>query len=204
MQQIVYPTAMNNLAAFLTGAHSVGSWCMDGRRRRCENAAEDRKWLPSTFTLFIYLFFSLGAEPHSSAYDCPRLGEQVHFARGAKQKVGGVTGGSALASEAEPAGVDGLAPGSRAQRGNKRVEESQEQVFSVREVVAVPVAEGLAKCLHLGYFCHPFPPFLCSLAWLRHASSPEALLQSFPKLRCPALRSPDACQTFTSSHTIFG
>lgn len=49
MQQIVYPTAMNNLAAFLTRAHNVGSWCMDGRRRRCEDAAEDRKWLPSTF-----------------------------------------------------------------------------------------------------------------------------------------------------------
>lgn len=85
------------------------------------------------------------------------------------------------------------------------MEEPQGQVFSVREVVAVPVAEGLAKCLHLGYFCHPFPPSLCSLACLMHASSPGALLQSFPKLRrCPALCSPDLCHTFTSSHTIFG
>lgn len=151
-----------------------------------------------------HFLFSPGAEPHSSVYDCPRSGEQVHFARGAKQKVCGVTGSSALASEAEPTGVDGLAPGSPAQRGNKKVEESQGQVFSVREVVAVPVAESSAKCLHLGYFCHPFPPFLCSLAWLRHVSSPEALLQSSPKLRCSALHSAETCQTFTSSHKIFG
>lgn len=36
MQQIVNPTAMNSLAAFLTTTYSVGSWCMDGRRGRCE------------------------------------------------------------------------------------------------------------------------------------------------------------------------
>lgn len=49
VQQTVYLTPMNSLAAFLTEAHSVGSWCMDGRRRRCEEVEEDRNWLPSTF-----------------------------------------------------------------------------------------------------------------------------------------------------------
>lgn len=56
--------------------------------------------------------------------------------------------------------------------------------------MAVPVAESTAECLLLGHVCSPFPPFLCSLTWLGHVSSPDALRRSFPDLGCPALQFP--------------
>lgn len=50
------------------------------------------------------------------------------------------------------------------------------------------MAESTAECLLLGHVCSPSPHLLCPLAWLEHVSSPDALLQSFSKLRCPALQ----------------
>lgn len=55
------------------------------------------------------------------------------------------------------------------------MKDSYGQPFSVGEVMAVPVAESTAECLLLGHVCSPFPLFFCSLAWLGHISSPDAL-----------------------------